>query len=1150
VEKITFADGTIWYQSDLRLKVLAQSSTSGNDAINGFNTNDVIQGGAGDDSMNGGAGDDTYVYARGDGNDTITEGTGSNFSQFDTLVLHGIVPADVLLVRNGNNVTVMIAESAAGAGDGGSISIPDGLDGYFSRGVERILFDNGIVWTQADMRAAVLAQAATSGDDLITGFPANDVFSGGLGDDIIVGVGGSDTYVYTSGDGRDVFDNQSGSGTNKLVLHGIAVADVTVVRNAGNAILLFGVAGADGRITINGQFNSGGKVTTIEFDDGTVWTDQTILTNAIANDGSIVTHYGMTGVDDIIATAEADIIDGRAGADTLRGGDGGDVFLFGVGSGDDTIVENSGGTGVDQLKLVGLNPSQVEFARQGTHLYVKILATGETLKVQEQFSASYGVELVLFADNTSWNRAQIQAAAVIIGTAAGEEVYGTANADMMDGRGGNDNLYGGSSGDTYFYGLGSGNDTITEWDSDSGTDIIKLRGLNVSDIVFSRTVNELFVQINSSGETLKIANQFIGTNGIEQFTFADNTTWDRSQIQSAAWFIGTVAAETINGSASADTIDGRGGNDQLNGNGGGDIYLYGAGSGNDIISESDTNSGTDIVKLVGLNASGVSLSRVGNDLLIQIISTGETLKIANQYIGTYGIEQLAFADETTWDRATIASNVWITGTTGNDTIGGSSANDVFFGGLGDDRFNSGAGSDTYVYRLGDGNDYINDESGSTTDVDVVRFTDLNASDLTFSRAGGVHLVVTVNSNGQTITFDEQFYSQTANWGIEKIEFANGSSWNLATLNAHAWFRGTVGNDTVYGTTWNDTFSGGLGNDYFSSGAGSDAYVYSLGDGNDYINDESGSTTDNDVLRLTDLNASDLTFSRVGLNLVATVNSSGQTITVDEHFYSDTANWGIEKIEFADGTSWNLQTINSNAWYRGTSGNDSMSTSSSSDTLSGGLGNDYLRGNGGGDRYVYNSGDGNDEIDDESGSVTDIDTLQFGNLNASDITVSRTSDYLTVGINATGATIKISYQFYSQSNNWGVENFQFSNGESWNLQTINANAWYRGTSGNDTISGSSWNDTLAGGAGNDVLFGGSGNDTFVFRAGLGQDTVSDFTPGQDVLDIGDGIFADAAAAFAAATASGNNTLIAIDANNSILLQNVPLANLTANDFHIA
>jgi Ca2+-binding RTX toxin-like protein len=111
------------------------------------------------------------------------------------------------------------------------------------------------------------------------------------------------------------------------------------------------------------------------------------------------------------------------------------------------------------------------------------------------------------------------------------------------------------------------------------------------------------------------------------------------------------------------------------------------------------------------------------------------------------------------------------------------------------------------------------------------------------------------------------------------------------------------------------------------------------------------------------------------------------------------------------------------------------------------------------------------------------------------------------------------------------------------------AWLRGTSGNDTISGTSGNDTIAGGAGNDTLTGGAGNDTFVFRANLGQDTITDFTPGQDVLEFGDGIFADAAAALAAATASGSDTIITIDATDSVLLKNVSLANLHTGDFHI-
>ena len=123
--------------------LLAQASTSGNDTIIGFNTADVLQGGAGDDVLEGAGGDDTHIYARGDGNDVITEAGGV----LDKLVLHGIAPGDVSLVRNGNHVTLVIAESAAGAGDGGSIQLKDQLDWFYERGFEQIVFDNGTIWS-------------------------------------------------------------------------------------------------------------------------------------------------------------------------------------------------------------------------------------------------------------------------------------------------------------------------------------------------------------------------------------------------------------------------------------------------------------------------------------------------------------------------------------------------------------------------------------------------------------------------------------------------------------------------------------------------------------------------------------------------------------------------------------------------------------------------------------------------------------------------------------------------------------------------------------------------------------------------------------------------------------------------------------------
>ena len=59
----------------------------------------------------------------------------------------------------------------------------------------------------------------------------------------------------------------------------------------------------------------------------------------------------------------------------------------------------------------------------------------------------------------------------------------------------------------------------------------------------------------------------------------------------------------------------------------------------------------------------------------------------------------------------------------------------------------------------------------------------------------------------------------------------------------------------------------------------------------------------------------------------------------------------------------------------------------------------------------------------------------------------------------------------------------------------------GGKGKDSLNGGDNNDTLWGGKGNDILTGGDGADTFVYQAGEGTDTITDynFTDG-DLLQI--------------------------------------------------
>ncbi|WP_238365595.1 calcium-binding protein [Mesobacterium pallidum] len=73
-------------------------------------------------------------------------------------------------------------------------------------------------------------------------------------------------------------------------------------------------------------------------------------------------------------------------------------------------------------------------------------------------------------------------------------------------------------------------------------------------------------------------------------------------------------------------------------------------------------------------------------------------------------------------------------------------------------------------------------------------------------------------------------------------------------------------------------------------------------------------------------------------------------------------------------------------------------------------------------------------------------------------------------------------------------------------------------GHDTLAGGDGADTLDGGPGDDLLTGGAGPDTFVFDGSFGDDTVTDFTPGSDLLQFGPGFaeVTDLAGFLAAAT----------------------------------
>ncbi|MGR9145680.1 calcium-binding protein (plasmid) [Rhizobium leguminosarum] len=1137
IDSIVFADGTTWDRNYLRTTLLAQVSTAGNDTITGFNVADVINAGAGNDTINadsgkdlitggrgndvinGGGDDDSYFYSRGDGTDTITEG--ANGGSADKLVFTDINPGSVTLVRNGIDVTLVIAESAPGAGDAGSVLLKETLDDYYGRGIDSIVFADGTTWDRNYLRTTLLAQASTAGNDTITGFNVADVINagagndtinadsgkdlitGGRGNDVINGGGDDDSYFYSRGDGTDtITEGANGGSADKLVFTDINPGSVTLVRNGIDVTLVIAEsapgAGDGGSVLLKETLDDyyGRGIDSIVFADGTTWDRNylrtTLLAQASTAGNDTITGFNVADVinagagnDTINADSGKDLITGGRGNDVINGGGDDDSYFYSRGDGTDTITEGANGGSADKLVFTDINPGSVTLVRNGIDVTLVIAESapgagdGGSVLLKETLDDYYGrgIDSIVFADGTTWDRNYLRTTLLAQASTAGNDTItgfnvadvinagagnDTINADsgkdLITGGRGNDVINGGGDDDSYFYSRGDGTDTITEGANGGSADKLVFTDINPGSVTLVRNGIDVTLVIAESapgagdaGSVLlkETLDDYYG-RGIDSIVFADGTTWTRSDMLTHIAYIGgTVGNDTISGTSGADDVRAGRGNDTLAGGAGNDTYVYLNGDGNDIIDEQTSGTDSDILKLNDYLRSEIRFERISsavNDVAIRVLATGETITLKNQFNLAGGVESIIFKDGEVLGGASgildtaLKGLVAIYGTSGNDVLGGTPDGDTFIGGTGDDRFNSGAGSDVYVYAKGNGNDYIDDESGSTIDVDVLRLTDLNASDVMLSRVGA-HSVLTVIETGHTITFDEQFYSTTANWGLDRIQFADGTVWDRAQIQAASWIRGTAGNDTLTGTTGNDTFTGGNGDDRFNSGAGSDTYLYAKGNGNDYIDEESGSTTDVDILRLTDLNASDVMLSRVGAHSVLTVIETGHTITLDEQFYSTTANWGMDRIEFADGTAWDRAQIQAASWIRGAASNDTLTGTSGNDTLTGGAGSDVLNGGAG-------------------------------------------------------------------------------------------------------------NDTIYGDAGNDNLTGGTGDDLFVFKADFGNDIVTDFTIGAgsvDVLDIGTDVFADFASVLAAASQVGADTVITHDANTSITLKNVALTSLHQDDF---
>ncbi|MDV3348361.1 cellulase family glycosylhydrolase [Leptothoe sp. ISB3NOV94-8A] len=105
----------------------------------------------------------------------------------------------------------------------------------------------------------------------------------------------------------------------------------------------------------------------------------------------------------------------------------------------------------------------------------------------------------------------------------------------------------------------------------------------------------------------------------------------------------------------------------------------------------------------------------------------------------------------------------------------------------------------------------------------------------------------------------------------------------------------------------------------------------------------------------------------------------------------------------------------------------------------------------------------------------------------------------------------------------------------------------GAQGQDELFGHAGDDILWGFGGDDFYVGGAGNDQFVFTAG--NDFVKDFEVGADTVVLSESLGISSFSEVQPLLQQwGNNAAIVIDANTSIVMENIDINHLSASSFH--
>ncbi|MFV1594623.1 calcium-binding protein [Phaeobacter sp. JH20_36] len=315
----------------------------------------------------------------------------------------------------------------------------------------------------------------------------------------------------------------------------------------------------------------------------------------------------------------------------------------------------------------------------------------------------------------------------------------------------------------------------------------------------------------------------------------------------------------------------------------------------------------------------------------------------------------------------------------------------------------------------------------------------------------------------------------------------------------------------------------------------------------------------------------------GTDLAFTANSAALTAQGN---VGDDATFSFEVV-LSDGTNTQTVTVTFEAEIPFTTGNDvwnaaegsadideTATTEAGNDTFNGddqdndieaGLGDDTLIGGNGDD--TLEGGDGANVLrggngDDVLSTGDDDGNILGGGAGADDITGGAGDDIIFGGngddtnLNGGDGDDIINGGDGEDTLIGGDDNDTLRGGDGDdNLDGGLGNDELRGGAGDDVVNGGDGSDMMYVSLGNDTMDGGNGDDTFILRDDSGATTINNFATG-DKLNVEGLGYNDLADVLAVAYETSEGVTLAIDADTTVLLDGLTLADLDASDFDFA